>query len=193
MSRKPLRRQRTGYGAFSVSGSAPAIVSLCAEPLHTSDEWESKGRPFWCVWWWGGHVHGMVHTLGSLYGRTMTPTFCPLGVVGVPPTTAAGVSVGACDSFRDGDWVEYYTYAAAERSVRGRRKFNPVVRVSWDRALTVHTYQWYATDGDISTAQATPVRPADAQWKPPPELLRLGDDGCPHVEVPERDDSIGDD
>lgn len=187
MSRKPLHTRRSGVGVFPSRGTSPAMVALSCSPCHTSDEWEWHGRPLWCVRYKMSDPKGEPCIGGYLYARTLTPTYCPLALVSLPPYTADGVECGACGKWVAAEWTEVSRVQDATRLHGRAAKLNPIRFVTWCRTLTAETVQLYCLANASDESSPHPVRRDQTQWRAPAgmpdhpvlDLMRLADDGCP--------------
>lgn len=185
MSNKKLRVQRAGVGDFPFTGRSPEMVLVTSDPLHTSDEWERNGRPFWLVAWLMDGRCSDPAAGEYMVGRTMTPTFCPLSVVGIPPIRAVRVVCGTVTERVPAEWREVSDIRTANRLSGRTLKLNPVRLVTWDRKLTWESAQQYATPGGIDTARPTPVTTSETEYRGSSPLLNpVADDGSEPTAAP---------
>ena len=167
MRRGPKRKMRSGHGAFPHPDHRIPWISINADPLHTSDQWEELYRPFWSVCWWCGTSKQGSVLHRSQYVPTMTPTFCPLAVYGAVPYYCDGVSVGAVGTWIDADWKEHLIEAFARRAVAKGAKLNPVQFISGIGFRSGQESQRYAVHGDIRQCSYIPDAIGKTEWKPP--------------------------
>jgi hypothetical protein len=166
VSRRKLGMQRHGIGVFPGKQQSPAVIVVTHKPLHTSDEWEAAGRPFWSVRYTHG-PGGLTDTSAyDLYARTLTPSFCELAIVCLPPIQSHAVLVGTSEKWDWGAWHEYATVPVAMRQIPKSKCGIGRTLITWDRSLTPANHQLYAAAGDIQQGCENPVRLDQTQWKP---------------------------
>lgn len=184
MPRKLPFRLPGGIGVFPARGDAPALCAVLHPPLHTSDEYEGAGRPFWLVRYTSQRQSGDRVIEWECYAQTMTPTYCPLAVVCVPPLSPRRIDIGIIGRWRPAPYQGYWSESTAMREVRCHRALNPVQLVHVNHSLCELTAQIYAMPGDGRRSRSVPVLRSETDWRPPAgfdppaaDIQRLADDG----------------